>query len=719
MWLVVLPLLRPLVWSGELTDLPNLLYLVLLAAAIATGLMLRGLSTPAVDPGRRFPAAATLGAVFLAVAAVGAAHSPLPARAWTLVAMWVLHLGAPLALWPVIRARPGLVVSGLLAGLVGEGLVLVGQVLWERPDLQRSFRADPALVPQERMAEQYEVRIFSWRLEGSFLLANTLAAYLITVWPLLAALAWKAWRAQHASRWALGALLAGASLALAKTGSKAGILALAVAVAATSLWILPRWRWRTLAFAGLVGFVVAALAIPGLRARVLASADVRVDYWRAALAMIGERPLAGYGLEGFSVQYPRVKPAQAEDTIIAHQELLQAAVDLGIPGAVVLGAWWTVLLWRLRPTRAPATQAVPIPLPWPQIAAVGGMLLFALLFVGVLHVNLLAYPGGRSGWTAAWAALIVAALIAALAALRSLPRLPPAACFCGVLACWLHAQADFHLHSPQVVGVVALVAVLGLTLHAGEEERSRDPLAAKPRQMLGAVAAMAVLVAVLAGVMGATVRLEQLEQGRRVEDALRRACVSRLRGADATQREDAANQVDVELARAGLPVLGERGGVPDDAEPVVLLALATAQELVTGSERFPADADQALVAVGVLTYLQELAPHHLDAAAPLLERLAERWPGQLAYAKALADHYLRRARRAQDDHRGDAAELAQRAVRWAREVVALYPTCLPFREDLIAAARLAGDQVTVEREIGEIRALAPLVYPSNRPRLRW
>jgi O-Antigen ligase len=729
LWLLGLPLLRPLIWSGDPTDLPNLLYLILLAGATATGLMLRGLQSG--SPRQRSGLPAILGSAFLALMVVGALHSPLPARAWTLVCVWALHLAAPWALMPLIARHPAVVFSGLVAGLLGEGAVLLGQQHWERPDLQQSFLADPALVAQTNLSEQYATRITSWRLEGSFLLANTLAAYLITLWPLLAAATLGAWRARAPGRAMLTLALAVASVALAASGSKAGILCLALAVSVTLVLILPRWRVRGCVAAALVVALAGALCVPAVRTHAWASLEVRIDYWRAAVALIEEHPFAGCGLEGFGVNYPRVKLARAEDTTIAHQEVLQAACDCGIPAAALLVGWWAVLLVRLRPRPLPASappsatepqstepqSAAAGALPWGLVAGTGALIGFAVLFVGVLHVNFLAYPGGREGAALLWGVGLVAFLTVVLAGLRRLPAPSPAACFCGVLACLLHALADFHLHSAQVVGVLAMVAVLGLA--TGRAPRPGGAAAAIPepepqsprRQWAMVLSGTLVLLMVTAGVMAAALRDDALERGRRSEDALRRAALARLPSSDEQTRERARIGLDDELERHGI--------INDDDLTVGVFALTSALNLIGESERFPRDNELSMVAAGILTYGAELSPATFDQLNAQIERLALAWPGQIAYAKCVADQRLHLALRARDAQAKDAPALAVSAQRAAEAVVALYPSCLHFREGLVVAARLAHDEPTAAREIAVIRALQDEVYYTSRPHRRW
>jgi hypothetical protein len=113
--------------------------------------------------------------------------------------------------------------------------MMVGQVLWERPELQRTLAEDPSIVPQESMRDQFTVRVYSWRLEGTFLLANTLATYLAMIWPLAACLCWRCWRSpvsSVATRWLLALFTLAITVGLALTGSKAGILSWTIILAA-------------------------------------------------------------------------------------------------------------------------------------------------------------------------------------------------------------------------------------------------------------------------------------------------------------------------------------------------------------------------------------------------------------------------------------------------------------------------------------------------------
>ncbi len=712
LWLVLLPLLRPLVWSGQPTDVPNLFYLVLLAAAITTGLLLRGLEAPPALVGFAAPSAwwsrpALWGGVFLLFAAVGSLNSPLPASAWMLTVGWVLHVAAPWALWPAIRRRPDLVLAGLFAGLGGELLLLIGQVCWERPRLAAQLAGDPALTVERRVAEQYQARIGSWRLEGTFLLANTLASYLVLVVPLLLACAWRAAVGCLAYSWIVGAFALAALVGMASTGSKAGILALVIAGVVGALIGLRSWRWRGAIVAVVVLGLLLTLMVPALRRALVDSAGVRLDYWRAGMVLVQERPLSGHGLEGFAVQYPRVKPPAGEETILAHQETLQAAVDLGIPAMLVLLGWWAAILWSLRPSSAAPPVIAARPLGRTVSVGVPALLAFAIVAAGVLQANFSAYPGALP---LLWAGLFIVALSVALRYASRLPLPSPLACWCAVLAVLLHVQADFSLHSMQVVGVLAWVVALGQALRQepAASSLSREPALAGPRrQAVFAAGGLLVLALVTGGIIAGSSRGEVLDRARMCETIL-----ARLRLAESGRLNDEQRgQVLDAFERAYARVVVEDRAAALTSDPREALALATIRRALDASRRFPADHDLVFVAVAIGEHFQALLPQRAEALTPQLEMLLADWPQDLLVIKALSEHYLRLARRASGDRRH---VLARQAQALAQRAVEHYPTHLPLRQSVILAAELTGDQASVNAQLAEIARLTPLVHRDNR-----
>lgn len=331
LFLVVLPLLRPLIWSGEAADLPNLLYLMLLAAGSSVGLLCRALSPvrtgAACLQGGSRPAgtlAFWLGLAAFAWLGLAACRSEVPGTAWPLYLDWTLHALAVWALLPQLRRRPELALAALAAGAFLSVGMLVGQALWVRPVQYAEALKNPEMFGADAWTQgQLMARVSTWRLEGNFLLCNTLAAYLLLIIPLALTLAWRS-RSLWAAALSL-ALLGG----LAATGCKAGILCLGLGAAAGLLLWAKRsgraWWWTVpLVLAALLG---AVCLIPALGERAAASLGERFGYWQAAWAAWWQAPLFGHGLEGFRVLYTAVKPPLTEPTTYAHQETLQLLVD--------------------------------------------------------------------------------------------------------------------------------------------------------------------------------------------------------------------------------------------------------------------------------------------------------------------------------------------------------------------------------------------------------
>lgn len=707
MWLVALPLLRPLVWSGQPTDVPNLFYLVLLAAAITTGLLLRGLeaASQAIAPSSWWSRPTTWGIAFLLCAVFGSLNSPLPASAWTLTVGWALHVAAPWALWPAISRRPHLVVAGLSAGLAGEVALLIGQVLWERPRLAAQLVGDPALTVERRVAEQYQARVGSWRLEGTFLLANTLASYLVMMVPLVLCAAWTSWTNRRAGRCALMALTIVSLLALAMTGSKAGILALVMSGVVMLMVRLRSWRWRGLVMLMVGAGLLLVLTVPSLRRALGDSAGVRLDYWAAGIDLVQERPLTGHGLDGFAVHYPRVKPPAGEETILAHQETLQAAVDLGIPAMLVLLGWWATVLWSVRPVAAPSPfsgeRATGIGLV--VLVGVPALLAFAIAAAGILQANFSAYPADLP---LLWATLLIVGLMFVVRYAARFPLPSSAACWWAVLACLLHVQADFSLHSMQVVGVLAWVVALGQVVT--QVQPATELLLSSPRrQAIFAAAGLLVLALVTAGIIAGSARGEVLDRARATE-----AILARLRLADSgrlgdEQRHQAFEAFEHAFAR----VVVEDRAAALTADPREALALATIRRAVEASRRFPADHDLVFVAVAIGEHFQALLPKRSEALTSTLEGLLADWPQDLLVTKVLSEHYLRLARAETGERK---RVLARQAQALAERAVDLYPTHLPLRQSVIRAAELTGDQATVMAQRLEIERLMPLVHRDNR-----
>jgi O-antigen ligase len=170
-----------------------------------------------------------------------------------------------------------------------------------------------------------------------------------------------AWR-----RLAAAAAIA-ASCAVLLTGTRAALLGLVAGAVVWKIAERSRISRRGLIFAAvttglLAVFLVAPVGKP-LRARIRWSSQqdpwggARLALWRDSFGMAAQRPVAGYGPEMFTGEFPRFESTAlaASYPDFAHESphniFLDTFVAQGAPGLVLLGALWAlglVLAWRLK-----------------------------------------------------------------------------------------------------------------------------------------------------------------------------------------------------------------------------------------------------------------------------------------------------------------------------------------------------------------------------------
>jgi putative inorganic carbon (HCO3(-)) transporter len=211
--------------------------------------------------------------------------------------------------------------------------------------------------------------------------ANELAGALVWGIPLLTMLVVALWRRRRVVSEMLGArktmlaliALAGATwftfAILVLTQSRGGYLGLFIAFAAVLFFVMP-WRWRIVLTIGSVAILVAAIVF--LRSNTLAptiedsgalsvesaidTLEGRLEIWSRAIYGIEDFAFTGMGMNTFRrvvhVLYPLFLIGPDSDIAHAHNEFLQAGLDLGVPGliafvalyfgaAMMLGAVWT------------------------------------------------------------------------------------------------------------------------------------------------------------------------------------------------------------------------------------------------------------------------------------------------------------------------------------------------------------------------------------------
>ena len=177
--------------------------------------------------------------------------------------------------------------------------------------------------------------------------------------------------------------------------------------------VLPAARWLPRLVAGslTVGLLIAQFAVPHFAENAFMQSHIsdrnsriRMDIWQLSDRLSQERPLLGYGLSNsreippLPYQMPLTnKPAKLP--LYPHSVLMEARLELGIPGMLLLHACWWLLLWR----------ALRLP-PWARATALA-------LLASAMAIWCVGYPLWRSAWLA-WLFYVALGLVSVL---RSTP----------------------------------------------------------------------------------------------------------------------------------------------------------------------------------------------------------------------------------------------------------------------------------------------------------
>jgi putative inorganic carbon (HCO3(-)) transporter len=198
--------------------------------------------------------------------------------------------------------------------------------------------------------------------------ANELAGVLCWIVPLLCMITISSWSMQSETRsawdglikWALLAMLLINSLILLATNSRGGILSVFIAFL---VMIAIQYRWGKSLLLTVIITISVLLIVVGFvdvgvdsQSRILAFDETglvgRVEIWSRALYALREFPLTGVSMNGFRelvpVFYPMISRSPDADVGHAHNHLLQAGLDLGIPGLIAYLSVWFIsagLLW--------------------------------------------------------------------------------------------------------------------------------------------------------------------------------------------------------------------------------------------------------------------------------------------------------------------------------------------------------------------------------------
>lgn len=276
--------------------------------------------------------------------------------------------------WAVVRwtTTPSRLRAGVAAFLAaGAGLAVIGLL---GTNWFSKFPALEAVISRLPKA----IRGVPGAQEGFH--PNEVAGCLILFVPLQVGLAWRAvaaWRTTPSllrKRWL--ARLAGHTCLLFLTGgtllltqSRGAWTGMAVAGIAFCLWHsrLTRGFAALCLVAGLVTVVAlgpgrtANLAISSSGPGMASNVEGRMELWSRAIYGIQDFPITGMGMNTFRkimpVLYPTFLTSPDFDVAHAHNQLLQAALDLGLPGLVAYVALWLLLAVMLTRTYRHATDS--------------------------------------------------------------------------------------------------------------------------------------------------------------------------------------------------------------------------------------------------------------------------------------------------------------------------------------------------------------------------
>ncbi|MEP6774410.1 MAG: O-antigen ligase family protein [Chloroflexota bacterium] len=193
----------------------------------------------------------------------------------------------------------------------------------------------------------------------------------------------------------------------------------AIASAAAGAGLLAWLRWPGFRLAIAIGVVVAvALVSVALTLEISAgkqavaagefsvsAADnfaVRIDTWQSALRAISAHPVEGIGLDAFRHLLPTTYPAASipdtYDIGHAHNQFLQAALDLGLPGLLAYLTLWIAagrMLWIMLAHNTPLSTGSPSPV---YLVAGFAAALFASFLHGMMDVVVMVSKPGVLFW---------------------------------------------------------------------------------------------------------------------------------------------------------------------------------------------------------------------------------------------------------------------------------------------------------------------------------
>ena len=459
----------------------------------------------------------------LAIAAVSSLRSPHPMGSLATLLEWLSYAALLFVLANVVNEEgidPRFFLRILWASAFAVVLYGLFQQFVNLPLLTKQIEADPGRVELElRMSARHLGDLMArahGRIFSTFLVSNSFAGFLALVIPGFVGYLLDRLRAGDRGRLFLaasGLWLGGALACLLLTFSKGGWLAFGVGSFAFCVMLgkdLLRRHARIVAAAAAgaaaaVGLLFAVKVIPVQIFRdVVTSFDVRLGYWRGALAMARDHLFGGVGLGAYGLYFSRYRPLLAHPAQAAHNDYLQVLAELGIFGLAAFLWVWIAWLRNAFSSPRPSTLAprpsLSSPRPSHRLAYLAAVAAFLLSSTVMATFTLAGWwdadPGSQElkVWLdRALAAGFLAGWVFFFAALGRGEAIPPGelcrkGLVCGMIAFFVHCALDFDYTEPGVAFTAWAVAALALAPRRAAFERRLSPVAAAA---LGAAAVLA------------------------------------------------------------------------------------------------------------------------------------------------------------------------------------------------------------------------------------
>ena len=422
----------------------------------------------------------------LTAAAINSAH---PSVSWEWVGFFaevvlvVVILGDGAYFTPGRRRR---VLGTIAAAAVVVVIYGLHQKLWGLADLVERIGRQEVETGTTFESPWAKGRLLADQPYGPFVTANIFAGFLIAVLPLIAMMAFSAWKkGRRVGAVVMWIVTAAAVMLVVWTHSKGAMLGLAASAALLAYLQFSGARKKT-AFWGLFGAAGAGAVTLAIISPAWTSMGIRAGYWLGGLKALLTYPM-GFGPGAFDIVYSQFRPVWGMETRNPHNIYLDALFGGGIILLIVFG----FMLYRMY--KAAETVETPAPTEETEERPIVPLLHYMGLAVGVLgagmvfsgltwgSIPLMLYYGDKSIASKTGAAAFVMMLFGAPLVSWWVNRLlkdgefrsyMAPAFLAGLLAFMVHGWVDFLW--PTEALVITMVAAAWAVSKQGEVTATRD-----------------------------------------------------------------------------------------------------------------------------------------------------------------------------------------------------------------------------------------------------